>query len=440
MISGFFGGARQVDDTERGMVCTGEIRSGRQGSSQQRFPRPAGNIRPPDERCLRRLQYRGFVPITIVVPVGQMTGQTVLLTGATGFLGGATAAELVSRHPTCQLLLLVRNRDEAPAAIRVRRSLARFVDAESVEAGLSHCTIVEGDLTDPATLADPRLDAATHVLHLAANTSFRSIRSVRQVNIFGTLALAERLRRMPSLRRFLHVGTAYICGADPPRLVHEDDYPRPNVRHLAEYTASKAECEMLLEQTVPELPLIVARPSVVVGHSRLGCLPSASIFWYYRTLDLLRRSPGPLDRRRDIVSVDYTASALVHLLGKPDLRHRRYHISAGEAANVSWREIATEFAACYGERAEEPYRVVDFAELVSERDRIRRILGNGDDEKLLRAVEAYFRFGVHGPEAFDNRRLLEEGMLAPRRFTDWLRVCATLPANASVYRQMLDDF
>jgi hypothetical protein len=30
-------------------------------------------------------------------------------------------------------------------------------------------------------------------------------------------------------------------------------------------------------------PLIVARPSIVVGHTRLGCRPSASIFWYYRS-------------------------------------------------------------------------------------------------------------------------------------------------------------
>jgi nucleoside-diphosphate-sugar epimerase len=369
-----------------------------------------------------------------------LTADTVLLTGVTGFLGGATAAEILAANPSCNLLLLVRGTSQAAAPLRVRRSLERFLDAERVDAGLSRCAILEGDLTEPATLADERLDKATHVLHLAANTSFRSTRAVRHVNILGTLALAHRMRRVQGLQRFLHVGTAYICGAEPPRLVCEDDYPRPEVHHLAEYTASKAECEMLLERTAPELPLIVARPSVIVGHTRLGCLPSASIFWYYRTLDLLRRLPAPLDRRKDIVSVDYTASALALLLFNPDLRHRRYHISAGEAASVSWREMATAFAACYGERADEPYRVVDFAELAGERERIRRILGDGDEEKMLRAVEAYFRFSMSGPEAFDNRRLLDEGMPPPGRFTDWLHVCATLPRDVSVYRQMLDDF
>src|SRR5439155_18127967 len=133
----------------------------------------------------------------------------------------------------------------------------------------------------------------------------RSVRRVRATNILGTLALAHRMRRVPGLVRFLHVGTAFICGANPPCTVYEDDYPRPEVRHLVEYTSSKAEAELLLEQTAPELPLVVARPSVVVGHSRLGCLPSASIFWYYRAVDLLRRVPVPLDTRKDIVPVDY---------------------------------------------------------------------------------------------------------------------------------------
>jgi hypothetical protein len=89
---------------------------------------------------------------------------------------------------------------------------------------------------------------------------------------------------------------------------------------------------------------------------------------------------------------------------------------------------------------EEPIRIVDFVELAAERERILRILGDGDVDKLLRAVEAFFRFGAHGPEAFENRRLLDEGMPPPARFTDWLPACASHPADASVYRQMLDDF
>jgi nucleoside-diphosphate-sugar epimerase len=365
-----------------------------------------------------------------------MTVPTVLITGATGFIGGAAAADLLTRHPSCRVFLLVRG--ESPED-RVRRSLGRFTGAASLEPALGRCTVLRGDLTDPASLADPRLDEVTHALHLAANTSFRSVRGVRRTNLDGTLGLAQRLRRAPRLARFLYVSTAYICGADAPSVVREDDSPRPGVRHCAEYTRSKAECELLLEGLTPELPLVIARPSVVVGHTRLGCLRSASIFWYYRTLDLLRRLPVPLDTRKDVVPVDYAAAALRHLLLRPGLRHRRYHVSAGESAAVTWREMAAVFATCYGARPDNPYRVVDFPTLVRERDRMRGLLGPGDEEHLLGALELFFRFSTCGAEVFDNRRLLEEDLPPPPRFTSYLRTCARLPPDRSVYQQMRDD-
>jgi nucleoside-diphosphate-sugar epimerase len=368
-----------------------------------------------------------------------MTVPTILITGATGFIGGATAAQLLLRPEPCRVLLLVRAETQGQAECRVRKSLGRFADAGLLDSALRRCDVLRGDLTDPQALADARLDGVTHVLHLAANTSLRSVRGVRHTNILGTLALAHRMRRVPRLVRFLYVGTAYVCGASPPRAVREDDYPRPDIRHLVEYTSSKAECDMLLERTAPELPLVIARPSIVVGHTQLGCRPSASIFWYYRTVDLLRRVPVPLDTRKDIVPVDYTADALLLLLLKPELRHRRYHVSAGEASAVSWREMAAAFAECYGERSEDPYQVTDFPTLVRERGRLREMLGPGDEERLLQALEPFFGFSACGVEAFDNRRLLEEGMPRPPRFTSYLRLCATQPPGRSVYEQMHDD-
>lgn len=368
-----------------------------------------------------------------------MAAPTVLVTGATGFLGGAAAAQLLLEQPSCRVLLLVRGEAQEAAEARAWRSLARFADPAALEPAWSRCRVLRGDLTEPDGLADPQLATVTHVLHLAANTSFRSVRSVRHTNILGTLALAHRIRRVAGLVRFLHVGTAYICGADAPRVVHENDYPRFGVRHVAEYTASKAECEMLLERTAPELPLVVARPSVVIGHMRLGCGPSASIFWYYRTQALLRRTFLPLDARRDIIPVDYAAAALLRLLLQPRLRHRRYHISAGEVSSVTWREIAAAFDRCGDGPPGEPYRVVDVPALVRDRGRLRERLGPGDEERLLQALELYARFSTSGVEVFDNRRLLAEGVPAPPRFTDYLHACVNLPPGRSVYEQMRDD-
>src|SRR5262245_28065202 len=151
-----------------------------------------------------------------------MSLPTVLITGATGFLGGAATAALLRRQPPCRTLLLVRGVSQDAAEERVRRSLARFVEEDHGPAP-DRFEVIRGDLTEPDFLVDPRLDDVTHVLHLAANTSFRSVRRVRHTNILGALALAHRMRRVAGLVRYLHVGTAYICGANAPRLVHEDD-------------------------------------------------------------------------------------------------------------------------------------------------------------------------------------------------------------------------
>jgi nucleoside-diphosphate-sugar epimerase len=206
-----------------------------------------------------------------------------------------------------------------------------------------------------------------------------------------------------------------------------------------EYTSSKAECEMLLGNTAPELPLVVARPSIVIGHTRLGCLPSASLFWFYRTVDLLRRYTRPLETFEDVVPVDWVARALLFLLFQPALRHRRYHVSAGLASSVTCHEIAAVLARCYGERPENPFRIVDFATIERERDRLRPLLGPGNEEHLLMALRLYFQFAALEVEMFDNSRLLEEGMPAPPKFTSYLERCATKPSDRSVYEQMKDD-
>jgi nucleoside-diphosphate-sugar epimerase len=247
------------------------------------------------------------------------------------------------------------------------------------------------------------------------------------------------MRRVGSLERFLYVGTAFICGERGTRVIREDDYPRPGVKHLVEYTASKAECELLLEATAPELPLVVARPSVVVGHTELGCLPSASLFWFYRAINALRRLPISPESMEDVIPVDYAAEALLFLLFKPQLRYRRYHVSAGEQSSVHWNEIAAAFSACEGRASDEPFQCADFATVERERGRLAALFGPGDEDHLLMALRLYYRFMETGVQVFDNQRLLDEGMSAPPAFTSYLKQCATLPDGRSIYKQMLDD-
>ena len=172
----------------------------------------------------------------------------ILLTGGTGFLGGSFYLDAVRNGTAADCLLLIRGADEAACRARLAANLARCVDRATAEAYAGLCQILPGDLQSLATSADPRLDAVTHIVHVAADTSFDSRHSVWQINVDGTLALAARARRMKHLQRFLHIGTAFCCGETPwLEMVHEAPAPGHDTPHIVEYTRSKAAAERAIK-------------------------------------------------------------------------------------------------------------------------------------------------------------------------------------------------
>jgi nucleoside-diphosphate-sugar epimerase len=348
----------------------------------------------------------------------------ILLTGATGFLGGAVLARWLESRAEGTMVLPVRAGSLPEAHERVARSLARF-GAEP-----RGCSVLPADLADPESLSRLEIGPVTHVLHLAAHTSFRSAQTARRVNVDGTLALAKLARSSPGLRRFVHVGTAMICGDRPARLVREEDYPRRDVRWLVPYTETKAEAEERLGGL--DLPLIVARPSIVVGHRQLGCGPSGSIFWVFRAMDRLGWTAWDLDGRIDVVPVDWVADALLRLLSADRLDHRRYHLSAGEGSSVTWREVGRAFG------RSGPYDVRPRAALEGERERFASLFGPCDPGRVQAALDLYYRFASLDV-VFDNSRLEGIGVEAPPKFTSYLSRCLERPRGLSIAEQMKDD-
>ena len=77
--------------------------------------------------------------------------------------------------------------------------------------------------------------------------------------------------------------------------------------------------------------------------------------------------------------------------------------------------------------------------LRQERRRLRELLGAGDEERLLCALEPFFGFSACGVEVFDNGRMLTAGVPPPPRFTDYLPSCIERSLHRSVYEQMRDD-
>jgi hypothetical protein len=199
---------------------------------------------------------------------------------------------------------------------------------------------------------------------------------------------------------------------------------------------------------------VIVRPTIVVGHSRLGCAPSGSIYWTFRMADALGMITCSSDARMDVIPVDYAASALKLLLQKPTLRHNLYHIASGAESCCTWREIATAFAhtragarqvaVAVGDDSgsatgAEEYRTVAFEDIANRRGEFDSLFGPCNKKFMLAAARLYAGF-AELDVVFDPTRLQAEGMGPSPRFTDYLHLCEQTSASQSIADQGTIDF
>lgn len=366
---------------------------------------------------------------------------SLLLTGGTGFVGAGIAEALARHGRLADTLFLVRAPDAAAGLQRLRDHLARFDVPPAALAALTPRQILCGDLTAVAAFAaDPRLADVTHVIHCAALATFSNNPQIWAHNVEGTLALAHALRAHARLQRWVQVGTAMCCGPGLASPVHESwEAGRSDASHLVPYTRSKLAVELALRD-LPDFPLVVARASIVVGHSRLGCAPSPSIFWVFRMAFALERFTCAPEDCIDVIPADWCGAALVHLALKPQLAHDLYHVSAGGISARRFVEIDTAYAAANGTPPVAPrYACVAVDDLRSLVPLFEERLGRVNRLLILRALTLYGAFARLN-YVFDNQRLLAEGMAPAPAFTDYLPECVRTSAGIPMTEQMAYDF
>lgn len=367
--------------------------------------------------------------------------KTIFVSGATGFLGGAVTANLLDLDLSSNLLLLVRARSAQEGLERVRENLRRLNASSTGIDALSEKNILPGDFTDVAAFSDDeRLNNVSHVLNCAAITSFGKNPLIWPVNVDGTFEFAKRMAEVANLQRFLHVGTAMACGPSLQSPITESWELAPEDEHLVPYTASKAAIEQRMRDELPDLPLVVARPSIVVGHTQLGCKPSSSIFWVFRMGQLLQKFTCSLDEKIDVIPVDYCANALVKLLLKETLAHDLYHISAGIDSSCTFEAIEASLAVSLGQPPiGNNYQQIDgndFTELAKE---FETRIGPCNRRLVMRALRLYAGFAELN-YVFDNTRMLQEDIPAAPLFTSYAGLCAQSTKHLSIQEQMQSDF
>ena len=168
----------------------------------------------------------------------------VLITGATGFIGGRLAQRLATET-------------DYPV-----RGLARSPEKGRWLADLG-VEIVQGDITDPASV-QAAMEGCGIVYHSAAWVQETGSREeVWAVNVQGTANVVEAALAA-GVRRFIHVSSCGVYGSLQRLDIDESTPPR---RSGDLYRDSKLEAEEVVLRAIQErgLPAVIVRPSQVYG-------------------------------------------------------------------------------------------------------------------------------------------------------------------------------
>jgi nucleoside-diphosphate-sugar epimerase len=281
----------------------------------------------------------------------------IFLTGATGYIGAHVAANLLQQHDST-LNLLVRGRDPHDAQVRLWNAFQLHMPFKTFHEYLqAKIRIFLGDLTDSRFGFDQdRYDHLVHttdsIIHCAASLNRKSEKSCLNVNLRGTLEVAQLARRSHyyhGLQRFSNVSTVAVAGKRNHEIITEDRSIEWERSDYDPYARTKKFCEHMVAELLPDVPRTIFRPSIVLGDSRhpeTTQFDMVRSFVFLAGLPVLPFRPGD---KIDIVNVDFVADAISTLHMKANPLHEIYHLSSGNGSQ-SFRELTTTLAEAQGKR------------------------------------------------------------------------------------------
>lgn len=190
------------------------------------------------------------------------------MTGATGFVGSAILLELLCQTDV-EVLCLVRPTKTHTADERLQAALLEAAQAyglagdQIAQAVRQRCRTIAGSLADLPNFSTqlPRIE---QFWHCAASIQYedRYAAEIHATNVIGTQQATELARRL-DVAHFNYISTAYVAGSRT-GLIAEQAFTEQHTNN--HYETSKFQAETFL-LSLPDLPLRILRPSVVIGHS-----------------------------------------------------------------------------------------------------------------------------------------------------------------------------
>ncbi len=233
---------------------------------------------------------------------------SILLTGATGFIGRRIQARLLSNG--WQVRVLARSSSDR---------LGHLDPAAK---------IVHGSLTDTAALRRG-LAGTVAVINCAGTVRGSSFEDFETANVSGVRALCDAMQALSTPPALLHLSS---LAAEAPELSH--------------YARSKREGERVLAAH-DSLRWTVLRPPAVYGPGDTEMRPALA--WARR--GFVPVPGGDPNQRLSLLHVDDLVEAVCAWLEAPEVHlHRVYSLDDGKAEGYDWYELAAAASADSGRR------------------------------------------------------------------------------------------
>jgi nucleoside-diphosphate-sugar epimerase len=250
---------------------------------------------------------------------------SVLITGASGFLGG-------------RLVQMLAERGERVRVLARGSSDLRHLSQLQIQ-------MVRGDLGDAAALAEA-VRGARVIYHCAAcSTDWAPAATYVAANVAGTQNVLEAAVRAGTVERFLHVSTTDVYGY--PRVPCDESAPMRDVG--LPYNRTKIQGEEAVWRAHREhgLPVTVLRPATIYGPRGKDFVVEIAKLLRQRLMLLIGRENAAGGwARGGFTYVDNVAQAMMDAAASSRTVGRAYNISDG--TGITWRDYTYALADALG--------------------------------------------------------------------------------------------